>query len=330
MASAAANSAEQAILRIGSSSRQTGDIVHDGLVLIEGAVTGRIQAREIRVLSSGSVDAVLHADVLKILGSVRGAISSVSTLIGRDSEVVEAEIHCERIGIEPGARFDASTRTMQAGSITRFDQATSWPRLGAHHRSRPVPTFVGPVPAISKARGLAPVLQGEVPQTVMRVGPNSRQTGDLIHDGIVLIEGAVTGRIHAHEVRILPTGVVDASIHANTVKVMGSARGSIRSAMVLVGGGAGVEEADIQCEQIGVEPGARYGAETRTLQPGAVPRFNYETSWTRLNPYGRARSVPVLGRPNFAVLEGGAGRPHPNDEIPPAFPEERSFPSMRM
>ncbi|MGU3659174.1 bactofilin family protein [Methylobacterium fujisawaense] len=167
-------------------------------------------------------------------------------------------------------------------------------------------------------------------QAVLHVGPSSKQTGDLVHDGIVIIEGAVTGRIHAREVRILASGVVDASIHADVFKVMGTVRGSVKSATVLVGRGAEVADADIQCEMIGIEPGARFDASTRTLQPGAVPRFDYDSSWSRLNPQGMARPVHPHGRAGFAVVEGGAGRAFPRDEIPPAYPEERSFPSSRM
>jgi cytoskeletal protein CcmA (bactofilin family) len=167
-------------------------------------------------------------------------------------------------------------------------------------------------------------------EAVLRVGPSSKQTGDLIHDGLVLIEGAVTGRIHAREVRVLSSGVVDASIHADVVKIMGTVRGSVKSATVLVGRGAEVADVDIQCEQIGIEPGARFDASTRTLQPGAVPQFDYEASWTRLNPLGRARPVQAHGRPGLAVLEGGASRSFPREEIVPAYPEERAFPSPRM
>jgi cytoskeletal protein CcmA (bactofilin family) len=166
-------------------------------------------------------------------------------------------------------------------------------------------------------------------QAVLRVGPSSKQTGDLIHDGVVLIEGAVTGRIHAREVRILTSGIVDASIHADVVKILGTVRGSVKSATVLVGRGAEVADVDIQCEQIGIEPGARFDASTRTLQPGAVPRFDYEASWTRLNPLGR-RPVHAPGRPELAVVEGGAGRAFPQAEIQHPYPEERAFPSSRM
>lgn len=167
-------------------------------------------------------------------------------------------------------------------------------------------------------------------QEVLRVGPHSKQTGDLVHDGIVMIEGAVTGRIHAREVRILAGGVVDASIHADTVKVMGTVRGSLRSPMVLIGRGSNVAEADIQCEEIGVEIGARLNASTRTLQPGAIPRFDYEASMSRLNPQGQVRPAQMPGRAGFAVFEGGAGRSPLSSELPPMQPEDRSFPTPRM
>lgn len=166
-------------------------------------------------------------------------------------------------------------------------------------------------------------------QEVLRVGPHSKQTGDLVHDGIVMIEGAVTGRIHAREVRVLAGGMVDASIHADVVKIMGTVRGSLRSPMVLLGFGSDLTEADIQCEAIGIEIGARFNASTRTLQDGAIPRFDYAASMRRLNPQGHARPV-APARQGFAVFEGGAARTARVPDLPPMQPDDRSFPSPRM
>lgn len=163
-------------------------------------------------------------------------------------------------------------------------------------------------------------------QHIMRVGPNSKQTGDLVHDGLVFIEGTAVGRIHAREVRVLPGGSVEGVIHADVAKFMGRFRGSVRAVSVLIGAGAEIEDADILSESMGMEPGATFEIRSaRKLAPNAIPRFDYQTSMSRLNPATPGQTGFAPRRGNLAVVEGGAGRAHA--EFPEAEPRLR--PAMR-
>ncbi len=120
MASAAANSAEQAVLHVGPSSKQTGDLVHDGIVIIEGAVTGRIHAREVRILASGVVDASIHADVFKVMGTVRGSVKSATVLVGRGAEVAVKTIPSSAMGKDTARNFIGGRRFLTPRISRRF------------------------------------------------------------------------------------------------------------------------------------------------------------------------------------------------------------------
>ena len=165
-------------------------------------------------------------------------------------------------------------------------------------------------------------------QHEMRVGPHSKQTGDLVHDGLVLIEGTVVGRIHAREVRVLTGGFVEGVIHADVAKFMGCFRGSVRAVTVLIGAKADIQDADILCESMGMEPGASFEIRSaRTLAPNAVPRFDYQASMARLNPVASGQNGYAPRRGNLSVVEGGAGRAQPG--FPAADPRDRLAPAMR-
>lgn len=153
----------------------------------------------------------------------------------------------------------------------------------------------------------ATTMTGE--QAVLRVGPHSKQTGDLVHDGIVLVEGTAIGRIHAREVRVLAGGCVDGVIHADVAKFMGSFRGSVRAVVVLLGAGSELQDVDIICESMGMEIGATFEIRSaRKLASNAIPRFDYQASMARLNPAMPGQTGFAPRRANLSVVEGGGGR----------------------
>ncbi|GJD91584.1 hypothetical protein BHAOGJBA_5132 [Methylobacterium hispanicum] len=162
---------------------------------------------------------------------------------------------------------------------------------------------------------------------VLRVGPHSKQRGDLVHDGLVLVEGTAVGRIHAREVRVLSGGCVDGVIHADVAKFMGSFRGSVRAVAVLIGAGSEIQDADIICESMGMEIGATFEIRSaRKLAPNAVPRFDYQTSMARLNPAVPGQTGFEPRRATLSVVEGG-GRMQA--EFPSGTAEARPLAALR-
>ena len=87
----------------------TGDIVSDGEVQIDGALSGDIHCARLTIGESGKINGSVVADECLIHGEVIGQIKSDSVTLSGSSRV-EGDVLHDMLAIEPGARLDGHCR----------------------------------------------------------------------------------------------------------------------------------------------------------------------------------------------------------------------------
>ena len=87
----------------------TGDIVSDGEVQIDGALSGDIHCVRLTIGESGKIYGSVVADECLIHGEVIGQIKSDSVTLSGSSRV-EGDVLHDMLAIEPGARLDGHCR----------------------------------------------------------------------------------------------------------------------------------------------------------------------------------------------------------------------------
>ena len=87
----------------------TGDIVSDGEVQIDGALSGDIHCARLTIGESGKIYGSVVADECLIHGEVIGQIKSDSVTLSGSSRV-EGDVLHDMLAIEPGARLDGHCR----------------------------------------------------------------------------------------------------------------------------------------------------------------------------------------------------------------------------
>jgi cytoskeletal protein CcmA (bactofilin family) len=82
-----------------------GDATSSGPIEVQGNVVGSLRAPEITVAGSGRVEGSVVAHDLVVLGAVSGRVSARNVQLAR-SAVVQADVTHERIAIEAGAELE--------------------------------------------------------------------------------------------------------------------------------------------------------------------------------------------------------------------------------
>ena len=82
-----------------------GDVTSSGPIEIQGKVVGSLRAPEITVAGSGRVEGSVVAHDLVVLGAVSGMISARNVQLA-SSAVVQADVTHEQIAIEAGAELE--------------------------------------------------------------------------------------------------------------------------------------------------------------------------------------------------------------------------------
>ena len=89
----------------------TGDLVADGVVKVEGRVTGNIRAgNQILIAPGATIEGDLHTKEAVIGGDVRGVIHAGERVELQATAVVEGDIHTPRIAILEGARVTGEVK----------------------------------------------------------------------------------------------------------------------------------------------------------------------------------------------------------------------------
>jgi cytoskeletal protein CcmA (bactofilin family) len=82
-----------------------GDATSSGPIEVQGNVVGSLRATEITVAGSGRVEGSVVAHFLVVLGAVSGRVSARNVQLA-PSAVVQADVTHERIAIEAGAELE--------------------------------------------------------------------------------------------------------------------------------------------------------------------------------------------------------------------------------
>ena len=109
-----ATSAEGGLSIIGSGMRVVGDISAEGVVKIEGAVVGTVQAgRQVLVAKGGLVEGDVVTREAIIGGEVRGGIQASERVELQTTSVVNGDIATRRLLVQEGGEINGVLRMGQ-------------------------------------------------------------------------------------------------------------------------------------------------------------------------------------------------------------------------
>jgi len=96
---------------IGAGMRVVGDISADGVVKIEGAVSGTVRAaKQVLVARGGEVEGDVVSKEAIIGGEVRGAIYAEERVELQATSVVHGDVHTKRLLIQEGGEMNGVLR----------------------------------------------------------------------------------------------------------------------------------------------------------------------------------------------------------------------------
>lgn len=110
---------------IGHGMKVVGDIVADGVVKIEGMVTGTVRAsRQVLVAKGGEVEGDIDTREAIIGGEVRGAIHASERVELQATSVVHGDIASQRLFVQEGGEINGVVR-MGQGVAEKVEPAAS-------------------------------------------------------------------------------------------------------------------------------------------------------------------------------------------------------------
>ena len=108
---------------VGSSVKIEGDLVSDGDIRVEGAVSGKIKTtKNLYIGPESKIEADIEAGNSVIAGFVTGEINIKDSLMIQETGKVSGNISCARLSIAEGARFSGScTMAMPEGETLQAE-----------------------------------------------------------------------------------------------------------------------------------------------------------------------------------------------------------------
>ncbi len=95
-----------------------GDLKSDGEIQIDGAVKGDIKGHMLTVGEQGKIDGSTVAETVRISGTVSGRVQAKTVRLDASAKVT-ADITHESLAIEAGAYFEGRMQSLNAASSTR-------------------------------------------------------------------------------------------------------------------------------------------------------------------------------------------------------------------
>ncbi|OGE77831.1 MAG: hypothetical protein A2751_02165 [Candidatus Doudnabacteria bacterium RIFCSPHIGHO2_01_FULL_46_14] len=108
---------------VGASVKIEGDLVSEGDIRVEGAVSGKIKTtKNLYVGAAANIEADIDSGNAVIAGQVKGEIKIKDSLLIQETGKVSGNISCGRLSIAEGARFTGScTMSMPEGGESLSD-----------------------------------------------------------------------------------------------------------------------------------------------------------------------------------------------------------------
>lgn len=97
---------------VGRGCKILGDLHFDGELHLEGEVIGSLTCKTLVICAGAVVSGDISAATATIGGRVSGQITAETVDIGATAEI-DGDIHCNRIGIAPGARVEGKIHRRQ-------------------------------------------------------------------------------------------------------------------------------------------------------------------------------------------------------------------------
>lgn len=112
---------------IGNGMKVVGDIIADGVVKIEGTVTGTVRAsRQVLVAKGGEVEGDIETREAIIGGEVRGAIHASERVELQPTSVVHGDIASRRLLVQEGGEINGVVRMGQGVAEKEGEPAASF------------------------------------------------------------------------------------------------------------------------------------------------------------------------------------------------------------
>ncbi len=100
---------------ISSDLEIVGDLKSDGEIQIDGTVKGDIEGRRLTVGEQGKIDGTTVAETLRIFGTVSGRVQAKIVRLDKSARVT-ADITHETLTIEAGAYFEGRVQSLKGAS----------------------------------------------------------------------------------------------------------------------------------------------------------------------------------------------------------------------
>jgi cytoskeletal protein CcmA (bactofilin family) len=95
-----------------------GNLVSEGEIQLDGAVTGDVTANALTIGQSGAVTGEIDAETIRVHGTVTGQIRAKSVFLAKSARVRGDVVH-ESLAIEPGALLEGHCKRMTSVAETK-------------------------------------------------------------------------------------------------------------------------------------------------------------------------------------------------------------------
>lgn len=124
---------------VGPKMHIKGDVIVDESLNIDGKVEGTIKSndKQLAVGKDGHVTAEVHATAVEARGTIEGNVHSKDVVHLYSTAIVRGAIHCERLIVDDGAKFDGhlsmtgETKASKKGKLTLASSSDGKPETKA-------------------------------------------------------------------------------------------------------------------------------------------------------------------------------------------------------
>ena len=101
---------------VSQSLRVLGNLVTEGVLQVDGEVSGDVSAANLTIGASGRIEGSVKATEVRIHGTVTGRVTSDKVHIA-GTALVKGDVECLAVVVESGARIEGHYNIREAGSV---------------------------------------------------------------------------------------------------------------------------------------------------------------------------------------------------------------------